>query len=128
MFDRLGGYNAISAVVDLFYKKMLADSSIAHYFSATDMVRQHKMQKAFLTKLSGGPDNYVGRDLYSSHKHLKITNKDFDTSKFYLEEAMKELNVDRELIREMSNLFESGRSACAERGSANGARVIIFKK
>lgn len=112
LFERLGGASTISSLVDLFYKKMLADSSIADFFSATDMVRQHKMQKSFLTKLTGGPDNYVGRDLYSSHHHLKITNKDFDVSKIHFEEAMKDLNIDRELIQEMKNLFESGRPAC----------------
>lgn len=105
---------------------MLADPSIAPYFSATDMVRQHKMQKTFLTKLTGGPDNYVGRDLYSSHCHLKIKNKDFDTSKFYLEESMKELNVERELIRELSNLFESGRNACVQNAPVNDAKVFFY--
>jgi hemoglobin len=106
---------------------MLADPSIAHYFSSTDMDRQHKMQKTFLTKLTGGPDNYVGRDLYTSHKHLKITNEDFDKSKSHLENAMYELNVERELVREMSLLFESGRSACVQDKTSSKVEIKKLK-
>ena len=91
---------------------MLSNPAIANYFTTTDMERQHKMQKAFLTKLTGGPDLYIGRDLASSHKQLDIKNEDFDTSKGYLEEAMKELNVEKGLRDQVLAAFESGRTSC----------------
>ena len=91
---------------------MLSNPTIANYFSTTDMERQHKMQKAFLTKLAGGPDLYIGRDLVSSHEHLDIKNEDFNTSKEYLEEAMVELNVEKDLRDQLVDAFESGRTSC----------------
>eukprot|EP00754_Rhynchopus_humris_P017924 Rhum_TRINITY_DN14586_c0_g1::Rhum_TRINITY_DN14586_c0_g1_i1::g.98519::m.98519 len=49
LYERLGGAAALGAVVDLFYSKVLADSSVAPFFQGVDMAVQREKQKAFLT-------------------------------------------------------------------------------
>ena len=41
MYDRIGGEEAITAAVGIFYKKMLADDKVSHFFKSTDMTKQH---------------------------------------------------------------------------------------
>jgi hemoglobin len=37
---------------------MLLDPKINHFFATTDMAKQRKQQKAFITLATGGPMNY----------------------------------------------------------------------
>ena len=42
LFDQIGGEAAVDAAVDLFYKKVLADDRIKHFFEGVDMEKQHR--------------------------------------------------------------------------------------
>lgn len=73
LYERLGGEAAVNAAVELFYRKVLADSRIDHFFDffdGVDMERQIAKQKAFLTMAFGGPNNYAGADMRNAHKRL----------------------------------------------------------
>jgi hemoglobin len=67
LYDRLGGEGAISAVVDKFYEFMLADPIVSPFFLNTDMDKQRKRQKQFITMVTGGPCNYEGTDMKTAH-------------------------------------------------------------
>ena len=58
LFDKLGGANAIDAVVDKFYEFMLVDPEINHFFKNTDMNQQRMRHKQLITLVTGGPHNY----------------------------------------------------------------------
>ena len=70
LYERLGGEGAVNAAVELFYRKVLADGRIAHFFDDVDMESQIAKQKAFLTMAFGGPNNYTGADMRNAHKRL----------------------------------------------------------
>jgi hemoglobin len=70
LFERLGGTDAVNTAVDIFYRKVLSDDRVAHFFDNVDMDRQIAKQKAFLTMAFGGPNSYTGRDMREGHKHL----------------------------------------------------------
>src|SRR5215471_17762639 len=53
LFERLGGAPAVDAAVDIFYRKVLTDDRISHFFEDVDMDRQAAKQKAFLTMVMG---------------------------------------------------------------------------
>ena len=61
IYEEIGGAAAVNAAVDIFYRKVLTDDRISHYFESTDMAAQHAKQKAFLTMVFGGPNAYTGR-------------------------------------------------------------------
>lgn len=44
LYDKLGGEGAITAVVDYFYELVLADDTVNHFFSNTDIEKQRKHQ------------------------------------------------------------------------------------
>ena len=59
LYQKLGGKKAISAAVDLFYKKVLADERVNEFFDDVNMKRQHAKQKACLLYTSDAADERV---------------------------------------------------------------------
>ena len=113
LYDRIGGEAAMNAAVDIFYRKVLADDRIKRFFDDVDMERQAAKQKAFLTMVTGGPNNYTGKDMREGHKHLierGLNDSHFDAVMENLGATLKELNVPDELIAEAAAIAESTRN------------------
>ncbi|BFM05620.1 group I truncated hemoglobin [Halioxenophilus aromaticivorans] len=98
VFDKLGGAPAIDLAVDIFYRKVLVDDRIAHFFDTVDMENQHKKQKAFLTMAFGGPNHYTGKDMREAHKGMNLTEEHFGAVAEALVGTLQELNVPQEDI------------------------------
>ena len=107
LFDKLGGRDAVNAAVDIFYEKVLADNSINHFFSHTDMKRQAAHQKAFLTYAFGGAPNYPGKSMREAHKHLTLTEEHFTAVAGHLKATLETLNVPEELQNEVMEIAAS---------------------
>lgn len=39
LYERIGGEEAVTAAVGIFYKKMLADAKVSHFFKNIDMTK-----------------------------------------------------------------------------------------
>lgn len=112
LFDKIGGETAVNAAVDIFYRKVLADDSINHFFETTDMAAQHAKQKSFLTMAFGGPNNYSGDDMRTAHAPLvaRGLNEDhFNAVASHLQSTLQELKVADELIAEVMSIAGSTR-------------------
>jgi len=70
LYKQLGGTAAVDAAVDIFYRRVLSDAYVTPFFEGIDMDKQAGKQKAFLTMVLGGPNNYTGLDMREGHKHL----------------------------------------------------------
>ena len=104
LFEKLGGEAAVNAAVDIFYRKVLADPSISHFFDTTDMAAQHAKQKSFLTMAFGGPNNYSGTDMRTAHAPLVkkgLNESHFNAVAGHLQATLEELNVPSDLIGEV---------------------------
>jgi methyl-accepting chemotaxis protein len=101
LFDRLGGTDAITAAVDRFYQRVLADAELAPFFARTNMTWLRKRQALFLAQALGGPANYPGRDMRTVHEHMAITADNFDRVAGHLVAALAALGVSRPLIEEV---------------------------
>lgn len=112
IYQQLGGEAAVNAAVDIFYRKVLKDSRISHFFQGVDMDRQAAKQKAFLTMAFGGPHNYTGEDMRRGHAHLVkqgLNDSHFDAVMENLGATLKELNVPGHLIAQCAAIAESTR-------------------
>jgi len=101
LFERLGGMPAVNAAVDIFYKKVLADKGINHFFSSTNMKVQAGKQKAFLAYAFGCPMAYTGKKMREAHAHMNLTNEHFNAVAGHLVDTLKELKVGQDLIDEV---------------------------
>jgi hemoglobin len=104
LFERIGGEPAVDAAVDIFYRKVLSDPRISHFFDTVDMDRQRAKQKSFLTVAFGGPSSYSGKDMRAAHAHMKLTEEHFDAVMENLGGTLQDLKVPAELIAEAAGI------------------------
>ena len=112
LYDQLGGAEAVQAAVEIFYRKMLGDDRVAHFFDNVDMDGQMAKQAAFLTMVLGGPNNYTGKDMREGHAHLiekGLNDTHVDIVIEHLGGTLKELGVGDEAIQQVADLANSVR-------------------
>lgn len=84
LYERLGGVYSISIVVDDFIDRIMADARL----NANPRVDEahHRVTPAgfkylvteIVCQATGGPQTYTGRSLADSHKHLLITEQEWE--------------------------------------------------
>jgi hemoglobin len=90
LYDEIGGRDAVEAVVDDFYDRVLDDDRLAGYFEGVAMGDLRAHQVAFVSAVAGGPAEYTGEDMRTAHAHLDIDDGDFDAVADHLEIALRE--------------------------------------
>lgn len=96
LYARLGGYDAIAAVVDDFIGRLVADKTLTKFFAghsedSLKKIRMHVIDQ--FCAAAGGPCLYVGRDMKTSHHGLGITSADWDASANHLVETLDHFKV-----------------------------------
>ncbi|HZN64476.1 MAG TPA: group 1 truncated hemoglobin [Tepidisphaeraceae bacterium] len=109
LYEQLGGAAAVEAAVELFYKKVLADGRVNHFFQGVDMRRLAGHQKAFLAMAFGGPARYRGQALRQGHAHLVargLNDSHFDVVVELLGQTLAELGVPQPAILQVAAVAE----------------------
>jgi hemoglobin len=78
LYERLGGKDAITAVVDDFVARCASDDRIKGKFVRTDIARLKSMLADQICSASGGPCTYRGRDMRETHDGMGVTAGEFD--------------------------------------------------
>ena len=96
LYERIGGYNALAAVVDDFIGRLISDKQFERFFTghSTDSkkrIRQHILDQ--FCAATGGPCVYTGREMKTSHAGLGITNADWDAAAKHLVESLDKFKV-----------------------------------
>lgn len=97
-YQRLGAEGGISTAVDSFYELVLADPTLAPFFTDVDMAAQKRHMVFFLSAATGGPDKYEGRDMAAAHAGQNITDAHFDRVVEHLVATLLGLGVPEDLI------------------------------
>jgi hemoglobin len=119
LYERIGGDAAVTAAVELFYEKVMADERTRPFFAAIDMTAQVKKQRAFMVTAFGGPNEYKGRDLKTAHADLVkdkgLSDVHFDAVAEHLKATLVELGVAPDLIGEALAIVASTRDQVLSR-------------
>lgn len=113
LFEKLGGEGAVDAAVEDFYRRILQDDRVSHFFDTVDMDGQIAKQKAFLTVAFGGPNNYTGQDMRNGHAHLiekGLNDSHVDAVIEILGGVLTDLGVADDLIQQVADTAESVRN------------------
>jgi len=78
LYERLGGLDAVTAVVDSFVSRCAGDDRINAKFGRTDIPRLKKMLVDQVCEATGGPCTYEGRDMKETHAGMGVTAGEFD--------------------------------------------------
>ena len=96
LYERLGGYEGISAVVDQFADSLFADKRISQFFigMSDDTRAQFKQKnKNLLCNATGGPCKIISRPAKEAHHGLGITAGDFEVVAGHLKDALNNFKV-----------------------------------
>lgn len=99
LYKRLGGYDAIVAVVTSLLSKLQNDASLRRFWDnrATDSVeREKQLLIDYICNAAGGEKYYAGRDMKTSHKGMNISTTDWGAFTGYLNATLAEFNVPSE--------------------------------
>jgi hemoglobin len=78
LFERLGGKDAITAVVDDFVARCAGDDRINGKFARTDIARLKANLVDQVCEATGGPCTYTGRDMRTTHDGMAVTGGEFE--------------------------------------------------
>jgi len=117
IFQKYGGFPALSGVVLTFYDKALDSDQIGDFFDEIDMSRLVDHQTKFISSLLGGPASFADERLKHLHSRLDISDQDFDEMAKLLVEALEEHGFESADCDAVAHEIESRRSYIVKRGA-----------
>ncbi|WP_311173183.1 truncated hemoglobin [Halobellus ordinarius] len=93
LYERLGGRDGISAVVDEFYDRLVEDESLGPFFEDADLERLRRTQTDFLCEAAGGPETYDAEPVREAHLHVPFTEAHIARAVEILSETLDEYEV-----------------------------------
>ena len=80
LYERLGGYNSITAFVDDLSPRLQGDSHLGRFWQNRGddgIAREKQLLIDYLCSSAGGPMYYTGRDMKTTHTGMKISESDW---------------------------------------------------
>lgn len=96
LYERLGGYNALAAVVDDFIVRLVTDKNFERFFAghgddSKKRIRQHILDQ--FCAATGGPCLYTGREMKTAHMGLGISSAQWDAAATHLVASLDKFKV-----------------------------------
>ena len=105
LYQRLGGYESIQAVVDQAIKHIAADKRINKFFAGANIERLRRQLADQIRVGAGGPCIYTGKDMKSAHAGMGIKSSHFNALVEDLGKALKKFKVPAREQRELVALL-----------------------
>jgi len=118
LYERLGGYDALTAVVNNLLPRLMADPLLARFWEnrGTDgLEREKQLLIDFLCSSAGGPLFYTGRDMATSHKGMGVTEDDWTAFMGHLKTTLDEFKVPEPERGEVIAFIESTKADIVEK-------------
>jgi len=93
LYERLGGIDAIRAVVDDFVGNVAADKRINKFFAHADIARLKGNLVNQICQGTGGPCTYTGRSMKDTHAGMGVRSRDFNALVGDLGKTLKKFKV-----------------------------------
>ena len=110
LYSRLGGYDAISAVVHELLSRLMADSQLGRFWENRGddgIAREKQLLIDFLCTNSGGPMLYTGRENKKSHQGMGITQQDWEIFTRHLHATLAHFHVPEAEANDVLDFIES---------------------
>lgn len=96
LYDRLGGYDGITAFANDLLPRLQADALLGRFWKNRGddgIAREKQLLVDYLCSSAGGPVYYTGRDMKLSHAGMKISDSDWTIFLQHAGATMKTLQV-----------------------------------
>jgi hemoglobin len=110
LYSRLGGYDAISAVVNDLISRLMSDQHLGRFWEnrgEDGIAREKQLLIDYLCTNSGGPMLYTGRDNLTSHRGMGISEQDWIIFIGHLKNTLAHFQVPKTESSEVLSFIES---------------------
>ena len=117
LYERLGGYDAIAAVVEDLMPRLMHDSELGRFWAHRGddgLAREKQLLVDFLCASAGGPLYYKGRDMKRTHIGMRISNRDWELFLGHLTATLEKFNVPERERQEVFAFVESTKADIVE--------------
>ena len=117
LYERLGGYDAISAVVNDLLPRLMSDSQLERFWNnrgEDGINREKQLLIDYLCSNAGGPLLYTGRDNKTSHKGMGITESDWGKFIGHLNATLDAFQVPQQEHDDVIDFIESTKADIVE--------------
>ena len=108
LYKRLGGREGIRGIVDDFVAALVADSRVNTRFKdlkPADVERVKTNISDQICEAAGGPCSYLGKDMKTTHKGMRITEAEWTAGVEDLTKALDKRNVSQKDKNELLGLL-----------------------
>ncbi|HWE89542.1 MAG TPA: group 1 truncated hemoglobin [Pseudonocardiaceae bacterium] len=98
IYDQIGGQEALIAVVNDFYDRVLADEKLVGFFTGVNMSHLKGRQVEFFSAALGGPEPYKGLSMKDAHRGRGIEQAHFDLVAAHLTDALAGAGVPDDIL------------------------------
>jgi hemoglobin len=117
LYERLGGYDAISAVVNNLLPRLMSDSQLGRFWEnrgEDGIKREEQLLIDFLCSSAGGPLLYTGRDNKTSHKGMGISESDWEKFIGHLNATLDKFQLPQQERSDVTGFIESTKADIVE--------------
>ncbi len=117
LYERLGGYDAISAVANDLLPRLQADPQLGRFWQhrgEDGVSREKQLLIDFLSSSAGGPMYYTGRDMKTSHKGMRISESDWSAFLGHLNATLDAFKVPKAERDQVVAFIQSTKSDIVE--------------
>ena len=107
LYERLGGKEAITAVVKDFVATTGADPRISMFFTNADIPKLEQQMVDQICEATGGPCKYTGKSMKESHTGMKVRTEHFEA---FIDDLTKTLDKFKVPEREKGEVLAAFRS------------------
>ncbi|NKB54501.1 MAG: group 1 truncated hemoglobin [Rhizobiaceae bacterium] len=117
LYQRLGGYDAIAAVVADLMVRIKSDPKLRRFYDhrGNDGIeREEQLLIDFLCASSGGPMVYTGRDMKALHVGMRLDEEDWSLAMAHLSTTLERFELPDRETGEVMNFHENLKTAIVE--------------
>jgi len=117
LYDTIGGRQTIWAATESFYRRVLQDDTLRHFFATSDMAHLVAGQSMFISMLLGGKVVYTGKKIGPAHANARakgLNDKHFDVFLKHFRAALEEVGVKPDKAERVMRLLEAQRHTVLE--------------
>lgn len=118
LYDTIGGKRTVWAATESFYRRVLEDETLRHFFDSTDMEHLRARQSMFISMLLGGGVVYTGKEVGAAHAQARakgLTDEHFDAFLKHFRAALDEVGVEPDKAEKVVKLLEAKRGTVLNR-------------
>ena len=117
LYERLGGYDSIAAVVNDFMALQFTDKQVGRFYvghSTKSKTRLRQLITEMLCEVTGGFAKYIGQDMRTAHSGLGITGSDWQVAVKNLTAALDKFKVPQKEKDELLSIVAGLRPVIVE--------------